>query len=259
MILNKTVPLLSIVSPILNVVEFIEQSIQSVITQLSNLPVEYIIVDGASTDGTVETIKKYNKYISQWISEKDKGQSDALNKAIRLASGKYILWLNGDDCLATNSLSPLIHELRNLDDHTLICGNMLLIDAASKPIETNIITYELSFDSLLNSAPYFPTNAIIYPREFFSRNGYFQEDLHYVMDYELILRLTKHYEFRYVDIPVVLLRRHSMAKSIKNRIQFDLEREKVRYRYGGKIFSRASLYTLKRLGKYVKLKVSGKL
>src|SRR5688500_3818909 len=89
-------PKISIITPTYNQGHFIEQTIQSVIEQdYPNL--EYIIIDGGSTDDTLSVIKKYEKYISYWISEKDKGQSEAINKGFKKATGDVVNWLNSDD------------------------------------------------------------------------------------------------------------------------------------------------------------------
>jgi glycosyltransferase involved in cell wall biosynthesis len=97
------VPKISIITPSYNQGQYIEQTIQSIVSQ--NYPnLEYIIIDGGSTDNTVEIIKKYEKYIAYWVSEPDKGQSDAINKGIARATGDVFNWINSDDYLAPGAL-----------------------------------------------------------------------------------------------------------------------------------------------------------
>ena len=93
--------LFTVITPVFNGATYIEQTIKSIINQkFKNF--EYIVVDGVSTDGTQEIIKQYTSKIDKFISEKDEGMYDAIDKAIKISSGKYILWINSDDILVDN-------------------------------------------------------------------------------------------------------------------------------------------------------------
>ena len=94
--------LFSIITPVFNGATFIEETIKSIINQ-SFRNFEYIIVDGGSTDGTKEIINRYSSKINKFISEKDEGMYDAIDKAIKISTGKYILWVNSDDVLVDNN------------------------------------------------------------------------------------------------------------------------------------------------------------
>ena len=129
---NSIRPLVSIITVVYNSERFIEKTIKSIINQ-TYPNVEYLIVDGASTDGTVEIIKKYEKYISKWISEKDNGLYDAMNKAIKIASGDYLWFINsGDEIYTENILTEIFSQLDNLPD--VVYGETEIINFKGRPV-----------------------------------------------------------------------------------------------------------------------------
>lgn len=129
---NSIQPLVSIITVVYNSERFIENTIKSIINQTySNI--EYIIVDGASTDGTIDVIKKYENYIGKWISEKDKGLYDAMNKAIEMASGEYLWFINSGDEIYTESiLSDIFSKLEDMPD--VIYGETEMINFKGQQI-----------------------------------------------------------------------------------------------------------------------------
>ena len=131
--MNK--PLLSIVIANYNYGRFLEEAIQSVLSQSCN-DYELIIVDGGSTDNSVEIIKKYEDKIAWWVSEKDKGQSDAFNKGFAHARGKYLTWLNADDIMPDGCLKKIVRELERHPDCEWFSGNMFrFVDGSEHEVE----------------------------------------------------------------------------------------------------------------------------
>ena len=114
-------PKITIITPSYNQGQYIEQTIQSILSQ--NYPnLEYIIIDGGSIDNSLKIIKKYESQITYWVSEKDGGQSDALNKGLARASGTIFNWINSDDCLAPHALWTVAQHFIENPDIDLLCG-----------------------------------------------------------------------------------------------------------------------------------------
>ena len=138
----KFFPKISIVTPSFNQAEFIEETILSVLNQkYPNL--EYIIIDGGSSDGTIDIIKKYEDKIAYWISEKDDGQSYAINKGLQRSTGEIISWLNSDDIFSNNALYTIASAFKKFQS-PLIVGGSLHWDAVNHlkvPHESNPKTF----------------------------------------------------------------------------------------------------------------------
>ena len=183
--LENSFPKISIVMPCYNQVEFIEKSILSVLNQ-DYKNIELIIVDGGSNDGTIEIIKKYQDYISFWVSEKDKGQSDALNKGFKLASGEIYGWLNSDDIYLPNAFNKAIKALTKNNDKKIVFGDWLLLDK-----KDNVFEYNHAFDFNLNHFKYegFHLNAqsMFWRAEVHKNFSGFDINLYNTMDYQMIL------------------------------------------------------------------------
>ena len=139
--------LVSIVTPSYNQARYLEATIQSVLVQ--DYPrTEYIVVDGASTDSSVEIIKKYQSHLTYWISEKDNGQADAINKGLARASGEILAWLNSDDYYLPNTISAAVKVFEENPDVVMLYGDMLAVDEDGKTI--NLLRYrQLSLEDLL--------------------------------------------------------------------------------------------------------------
>lgn len=180
-------PLISVITVVFNAEKFIEDAIQSVLKQ-DYTNIEYIIVDGNSTDSTLEIIKKYEKAIAKWISEPDKGIYDAMNKGVRMCSGDYIIFLNADDYfLKDDSLSKLVDKTgQNVD---IVYGNLSMINADGKEIDrldSEISKYSFYFSFGINQ------QSSIVKTSLFSKYGCFNTKFIGAADYEWFARVLKH-------------------------------------------------------------------
>jgi glycosyltransferase involved in cell wall biosynthesis len=184
-------PSLSIITPVRNGANFIERCIQNVIRQ-NCAQAEHIIIDGASTDGTQEIIKKYASQYNhiRFLSEADKGQSDAMNKGIKLAYGPVISFLNADDFYEPDTFSYIINLFKNALPDTFLFGKCRVFDELNNKVSiNNPRSIQLKY---LLSTRNFPNNpsAYFYHKSLHARVGYYNENEHYAMDIEFILKIS---------------------------------------------------------------------
>jgi glycosyltransferase involved in cell wall biosynthesis len=221
-------PLLSIITISYNDKEALEQTIQSVISQTYD-NIEYIVIDGGSTDGTVEMIEKYKNRISYWVSEKDRGISDAFNKGILQAKdGGYILMLNaGDTFLLEESLSSIVSHL----DEEIVSFQIKTPRGLVLPRQYlfyNVLK-ENDLTALLN---YIESAHIFHQATFVKKSVYLEVgmyDLFYKirMDLDFFLRAIKEHRVKFVKEPIVLYLTDGISSQLSNRFRFKLEEKKA--------------------------------
>jgi glycosyltransferase involved in cell wall biosynthesis len=209
-------PLISIVTPSLNQGIFIEETILSVLSQ--DYPsIEYILVDGGSKDATLDILKKYSDRII-WISEKDEGQAQAINKGLKMATGEIITYLNADDILLPGSLNMVARVFERNPDVKWVTGRSRIIDDTSKEIR-GLITFYKNFLLKLGSINlFFIINFISQPATFWRRSllpslGLMDEALHYTMDYDYWMRLWQRYQPGIVHATLAGFRIHRNSKT----------------------------------------------
>lgn len=177
---------ITIILAVYNGSRFLNNTITSIINQSYN-DLELVIIDGASTDDTIEIIKSHNSPKIKWISEQDKGISDAFNKGIKLATGDYINFQgDGDGFVNNNSISDLFKNL-DLQERPIICGNIQRIDINGNLLYKTKIKKRFDKKSLLFKMS-LPHQGLFISKEFFSKYGEFDLNNNYCMDYELLLR-----------------------------------------------------------------------
>jgi len=229
--MKEKFPKISIITPSFNQGQFIDETIQSVLNQkYPNL--EYIVVDGGSTDNTLAILKKYERKL-KWISEKDKGQSDGINKGFKMATGDIIAWLNSDDYYLPGTLHEVAHFFIKNTKAQWVTGDYKIINAEGKEIQKYIMWYK----RLLRLFPTFGmlsfANYIAQPSTFWKKSilktiGYLNLDLHYTMDYEYWLRIMKRFPLYVVNKNLSAFRIHGNSKGgSQYKKQFEEELEVV--------------------------------
>jgi glycosyltransferase involved in cell wall biosynthesis len=225
-------PKISIVMPSYNQAQFIEKSILSILNQ--NYPnTELIIIDGGSNDGTIEKIKKYEDKIKFWISEKDQGQSDALNKGFAGCTGDIYGWLNSDDVYLPNTFKNIASIFSKNKDKKIVFGDWLNIG-----IKDDIIDYHHAFDFNLNHFKYegFHINAqsMFWHRSVHKNFSGFQINLYNTMDYQMILEFginEGEKSFNRIPQPFGAFRRYKEQKTAKMTVEILNEHKLISTRY----------------------------
>lgn len=218
-------PKISIVTPSFNQAAFLERTIQSVVNQ--NYPnLEYIIIDGGSTDGSVELIKKYKKYLTYWVSEKDRGQSHAINKGLKLATGDWLAWQNSDDIYYPGVFNDVAKSAQESPKSDLIIGNMNLIDDKDEIIN-NLKYVRPTYHSLLAEGMVLTNQAAFWKRGVHEKIGFMNEGLHYGMDYDWFLRLLSAGSATHVNKTWGALRMHEATKTTQFQELFRAEYDQI--------------------------------
>jgi GT2 family glycosyltransferase len=230
---KSSLPRISIVTPSYNQAEFIERTIESVFSQ--NYPnLEYVIMDGGSTDGTVEILKKYGKKIT-WRSEKDKGQGDAINKGLKLARGQIFAYLNSDDTLGPGALKTVADFFLNNPHKMWVFGKCRLVDEKDKEIRASITAYKnfwlkrYNYNTLL-ILNYISQPAVFWRREANEKIGDFDPKEYWELDYDYWLRLGRKYQPGFINKNISNFRVHEKAKTSIG-IKHFLEEVEVAKRY----------------------------
>jgi glycosyltransferase involved in cell wall biosynthesis len=206
-------PLVSIVTPSFNQAAFVEETIESVLGQ-DYEPLEYLVMDGGSTDGSVEIIRRHADRLAWWTSEPDRGQSAALNKGFARASGDYVGWLCSDDTLLPSAISRLVAALQEAPDAVLAYGDAVYTNERS---ERHALARSGPWDAerMLRTAQV-PNQqpATLYTRRGWELAGPLDEEAWYYLDFQLTVRLAGIGPGVHVPEPLATYRIHTAGKSI---------------------------------------------
>ena len=229
-------PLVSIITPSYNQAEYLEATIQSVLAQEYH-HLEYIIVDGGSTDGSVEIIQRYADRLAWWVSEPDAGQTEAINKGFAHASGEILAWLNSDDTYEAGAVAGAVSFLEGHPEVGLVYGDANFIDAEGRVIG-KFNAQQTSLTRLRRGGVYIPQQAAFWRADLWRQVGPLDPSFYFAMDYDLWVRLAQVSEIRYLPGHVwANFRLHGDAKTIADDERCWPEMLRVHRRDGGGYFS----------------------
>lgn len=227
--------LVSIITPSFNQAMFLEKTIQSVLGQ--DYPqIEYIVIDGASTDGSQEIIHKYAEQLAHWVSEPDLGQTDAINKGFALAKGEVLAWLNSDDTLEPHAVSEAVAWLQDHPEVGMVYGDGNFIDAQGKVIG-KFPSAQTDYGRLMQGYVHICQQAAFFRAGLWKQVGPLDPSFYFAMDYDLWVRLAKIAPLVYVPRLWANFRLHGDAKTISADDRCWPEMLKVHRREGGSWFS----------------------
>ncbi|MGO8972547.1 MAG: glycosyltransferase family 2 protein [Steroidobacteraceae bacterium] len=211
--MNAAIPMISVITPSYNQGAYIEQTIRSVLDQNYG-HVEHIVIDGGSTDDTVEILKRYPHLI--WISEKDRGQADALNKGLRLARGEIVGWINSDDYYQPSIFGSVARHFRSSGAQWVIGNVANLYEGDPKVIFRRSLS--ISLEALLREPDIVKQQAAFFLRQALIAAGGWNADCYMVMDYDLWVRLARISAPAMVDENWAYFRNHGAQKSMHGNI-----------------------------------------
>lgn len=220
----KNNPTVSIITPSLNQASFLEHAILSVLEQ--DYPdIEYLVVDGGSTDGSVDIIKKYSENINWWVSEPDKGQANGINKGLRRATGDIIAWLNSDDFYKPGAITSAVQALQENPRAGFVFGDLQVVNEAGET--TNKLTYGDYKLVDLMEFKIIGQPAVFMRQEVLSAAGYLDESFHYLFDHHLWLRMAMISQPKYVHQLWAGEHYHPASKNAAHAAEFGAEAKRI--------------------------------
>lgn len=220
-------PGISVVTPSYNQADYLEETIQSVLSQ-SYPHVEYIVMDGGSTDGSVKILERYDEEIDHWVSEPDDGQTDAIAKGFDRASGDILCWLNSDDLMKPGTLNVVAGIFENDPELDLIYGDTeYLYPDGSTKLKPRL-RYE--YPIMLYAFNLIPQPSSFFTAEAYGEAGGLDPDFDYTMDYDLFLRMGPDANVRMVPVSFSSYRLHPSSKTVAELSEFEDEWRRARER-----------------------------
>ena len=227
--------LVSIITPSYNQAQFLETTIRSVLDQ--DYPeIEYIIVDGGSTDGSLEIIQKYAPRLAWWVSEKDRGQTDAINKGFARARGDVLAWLNSDDTYNPGAVREAVAYLQSHPQAGMVYGDANYIDGRGRVIG-RFPAAQTDYRRLRRGYVHIPQQSAFFRAELWRQVGPLDPTFYFAMDYDLWVRLAALAPLHYYPRLWANFRLHSGAKTIMADDRCWPEMLRVHYRLGGSAFA----------------------
>lgn len=228
-------PLVTIVTPSYNQALFLEVTMRSVLEQ--DYPrIEYIIIDGGSTDSSVDIIKKYADRLACWISEKDRGQTDAINKGFTHATGDILAWINSDDTYEPGAIREAVEWLQARPEMGLVYGDANFIDDEGKVIG-RFSAAQTDYRLLRRGYVHIPQQAAFFRRDLWQKVGPLDPSFFFAMDYDLWVRIAKIAPLLYSRRVWANFRLHGDSKTLIANDRCWPEMIRVHRREGGSWFS----------------------
>lgn len=232
-------PLVSIITPSFNQARFLEETMLSVLNQdYPNL--EYLVVDGGSQDGSLEIIQKYAHRLAWWVSEKDQGQTDAINKGFGRAKGEILAWLNSDDTYLPGAISQAVAYLQAHPEAGMVYGDANLIDQQGIIIG-KFPARQTDYKRLRQGFVHIPQQAAFFRADLWRQVSPLDPGFYFAMDYDLWVRIARLAPLHYHPQSWANFRLHNSGKSVISDDRCWPEMLRVHYRDGGSPFSKLVL------------------
>jgi glycosyltransferase involved in cell wall biosynthesis len=230
------IPLVSVITPSFNQAAFLESAIQSVLGQ--DYPrIEYIVVDGGSTDGSLEIIERHADRLAWWVSEKDRGQTDAINKGFARARGEILAWINSDDTYNPGAVSAAVKQLMNHPEVGLVYSDCNYIDEQGTVIGT-FPAAQTDYHRLRNGYVHIPQQTMFFRSKYWRQLGPLDPSFYFAMDYDLWTRMAVYTSFKYVAGQTwANFRIHRSGKTTTHDDKCWPEMIRIHYRDGGRVLS----------------------
>lgn len=228
----KKYPKISIITPSFNQGEFLEDTIKSILDQ--NYPnLEYIVCDGGSTDNSKQIIEKYSNRIDWWCSEKDKGQTDAINKGMKKATGEIVGWINSDDVLLPGSLFKIAEYFMAHPDTDFLNGGVANLDRSGHFLK--FVQPMIGKFFMERGCYSFCQQGMFWKRTIFKKIGYLNEDFHAMMDVEWLIRVYEGgFRVRHLGKPLGGIRVYAETKTALGGAIWDNDIKAIQEKYGGR-------------------------
>jgi glycosyltransferase involved in cell wall biosynthesis len=246
----QTLPLITVVTPSFNQADYLERTIQSVLRQ-EYPALEYIVVDGGSTDGSVKIVRNYADELSWWCSEPDGGQADAIVKGFSRSAGDVLCWLNSDDVLLPGALNAVGEFFRDHPLAEVVNGGAYCIDAQDQPIRRRFqSTYTRGVRASARRLRFYGQDGIYQPATFWRRAAYvaaggLRTEFEFAMDLDLFTRLATRQRFHVIESYLACFRVHDSSKSTKMQSIRIAEVRRLQHEHGV-----LDAHLLRRLGLY---------